>query len=243
MAEAGQTPRSTAAGPGMGASTVGSQGGTGTGGTGTGSMGSGGTHAGTSGAAGSKSGGASDTPDLGDLKTIASGVASDIANTAAEQSRGLLQAAKGTATSFADERKGTAAKSIADLASSLRDTGNAFDEQPSLKAFVGTAADGLEQIASGLRDRSFGEIYGDVEAMARRQPITFGAGAAIAGFLLARFIKSSAEEMSEANAARTRSARAAGSARTAGTAQPGSTARAGGTGTAGAPGTGAVGRG
>jgi hypothetical protein len=73
---------------------------------------------------------------------------------------------------------------------------------------VGTAADGLEQLATGLRERSFGDIYGDVEAMARRQPVTFAAGAAIAGFLLARFIKSSAEEMAENNAARAQSVRA-----------------------------------
>lgn len=143
--------------------------------------------------------------EAGDLKTIASEVASEIAGTAAEQGRSLLDAAKGTATSFADQRKDNAAQSIAGIASSLRETGDTFGEQPSLKAFVGTAADGLDQLATGLRDRSYADIYADVEALARRQPLTFGVGAAVAGFLLARFIKSSAEDMADANAARARS--------------------------------------
>jgi hypothetical protein len=195
MAEAGQTSRTVAEDSGVVGSSIGPQGG------------------------GATAGAASRKPEPGDLTSIASDVASEIASTAAEQSRGLLQAAKGTATGFADQRKDTAAQSIADLASSLRETGESFEEQPSLKAFVGSAADGLDQLATGLRDRSFSEIYADVEAMARRQPLTFGAGAAIAGFLLARFIKSSAEEMSEANAARaqTAQARGTGRARAAGT--------------------------
>ncbi len=193
MAEAGQTNRTTAADAGATGSAIGPQGGP----------------------TASASRGTKASGETGDLKSIASDVASEIASTALEQSRGLLDAAKGTATSFADERKDTAAQSIADLASSLRETGNSFEEQPSLKAFVGTAADGLEQIATGIRDRSFAEIYGDIEAVARRQPLTFGAGAAIAGFLLARFIKSSADELSEANATRAES-RTAGRPRGAG---------------------------
>ena len=195
MAEAGQTSRTTAADAGITGSSIGPQG----------------TNAGAGTAGGARG-------EPGDLKSIASEVASEIASTAVEQSRGLLDAAKGTATSFADQRKDTAAQSIADLASSLRETGNSFEEQPSLKAFVGTAADGLEQIATGIRDRSFAEIYADIESVARRQPLTFGAGAAIAGFLLARFIKSSAEELQEVNA-RAQAGRTggAGRARAAGT--------------------------
>ena len=189
MAEAGQTSRTTAADAAITGSSIGPQG----------------ANAGARG-------------EPGDLKSIASEVASEIASTAVEQSRGLLDAAKGTATSFADQRKDTAAQSIADLASSLRETGNSFEEQPSLKAFVGTAADGLEQIATGIRDRSFAEIYADIESVARRQPLTCGAGAANAGFLLARFIKSSAEELQEVNA-RAQAGRTggAGRARAAGT--------------------------
>ena len=187
MADSAQTGRTIAEDAGVVGNNLGPQGSTySTGGTGTGTQGG---------------------NDPEDLKSIATGLASDIASTAKEQGRTLLDSAKGQATSFADQRKDTAAQSIADLASSLRDTSGNFREQPSLQAFVGSAADGLDQLASGLRDRSFGDIYDDLESFARRQPVALGAGAALVGFFLARFIKSSAEEMAEAGAARARALR------------------------------------
>lgn len=140
-------------------------------------------------------------PSVGDITGIATGVAGDIADAAKEQGKNLLESAKGQATTFADERKGNAAQSIAEIANSLRETGGGFEDRPSIKAFVGTAADGLDQLAEGIRDRSFAEIYSDVESFARRQPVTVAAGAVLAGFLLARFIKSSAEELAEASSA------------------------------------------
>ena len=152
--------------------------------------------------------GKQETPSAGEIAGIATSLVSDIAGTAVEQGRNLLDSAKGQATSFVDERKNGAAQSIADLASTLRDSGNTFEDRPSIQAFVGSAADGLEQLAGGLRDRSFAELYSEVESFARRQPVTVGAAAALAGFFLARFIKSSAEEMAETNAIRTTDAAA-----------------------------------
>lgn len=124
-----------------------------------------------------------------------SGVASDIAGAAVEQGKQLLESAKGHATGFADMRKNDAAQSISDLASSLRETGKSFEERPNIKALVGTAADGLEQFADGLRERNFTEIYSDIEAYARHRPLAVGAATVVAGFFLARFIKSSSEEL------------------------------------------------
>ncbi len=105
-----------------------------------------------------------------------------------------------------------AAQSVADLASSLRETGKSFGERPNIQAFVGTAADGLDQLTTGLKERSFTDIYADIEAYARRSPATVGAVAVVAGFLLARFIKSSAEDLQDSRAAAT-SARVAASRR------------------------------
>lgn len=146
--------------------------------------------------------GSSARPGDGDLAGIASGMAGDIAGAAVAQGRQLLETARGQATSFADERKNSAAQSISDLAGSLRDTGKTFEDRPNIASFVGSAADGLEQLAGGIRDRSFADLYGEVETYARRQPVTVAAVALVAGFLAARFIKSSADELSEANAAR-----------------------------------------
>lgn len=150
-----------------------------------------------------------------DPARIAGGVAEDLKgaavglrSAAVEQGRALYESAKGQAASFADQRKDDAAQSVADLATTLRDTGRTFDDRPNIQAFVGSAADGLDQLAGNLRDRSFVELYGEVERYARRSPIAVAAGAAIVGFLVARFIKSSAEDLAEqTEAARSEQAR------------------------------------
>ena len=140
-------------------------------------------------------------PTPAELAGMATNFASDLAGSAVEHGRQLLETAKDQAAGYADERKSGAAQSIADLASSLRGSGGTFEDRPGIQAFVGSAADGLDQLANGLRERSFAEIYADVEAFARRQPVTVAAGAALAGFVLARFIKSTSDDMADANAA------------------------------------------
>lgn len=129
------------------------------------------------------------------------GVAEDLRAAALDQGRRLLDDAKRQATSYADDRKNEAARSVSDIAASLRETGRSFEDRPNIRAFVGNAADGLDQLAEGLRERSFAELYGEAEAYARRSPVVVGAVAVVAGFLLARFIKSSADELSESSAA------------------------------------------
>lgn len=142
-----------------------------------------------------------DGAGLGDIAGELKNSAGDMKNAAVEQGRQIYESAKEQATGFVDQRKNDAAQSVADLASSLRETGKSFGERPNIQAFVGSAADGLEQLATGLKDRSFTDIYADVEAYARRSPATVGAVAVVAGFMLARFIKSSAEGMSDSHAA------------------------------------------
>lgn len=151
------------------------------------------------------------SPD--DVVREVKGAADDLKSAAAEHGRNLLETAKAGATTFADQRKNDAAKSVSDIASSIRGTGQGFEDRPNIKAFVDSAADGLESFADGLRERSFADIYGDIEGYARRSPMTVGALAAVAGFFLARFIKSSSDELSgqaELSRARVKSAPSTG---------------------------------
>jgi hypothetical protein len=129
------------------------------------------------------------------------GAATDLAGAALEQGRALLGGAREQATGFADRQKDQAAQSVADLATSLRSTGDTFDGRPNIQAFVGSAADGLESLADSIRDRSFIELYGEAERFARERPVAVAAGALVAGFFAARFIKSSAEGLAAAGAA------------------------------------------
>jgi hypothetical protein len=58
---------------------------------------------------------------------------------------------------------------------------------------LGAAADGLETVAEDLRNRSLSQMSADVQAYAQRNPMVFAAGAAVAGFMLARLFRTSAQ--------------------------------------------------
>jgi ElaB/YqjD/DUF883 family membrane-anchored ribosome-binding protein len=128
------------------------------------------------------------------------GTASNLAGAALDQGRNLLGTARDQATTYVDRRKDEAADSVASLAESLRNSGEAFEGRESIQAFVESAADGLEQLADNIRERSFTELYGEVETFARNRPVAVGAVSLVAGFLLARFVKSSAEGMAGSGA-------------------------------------------
>jgi len=121
-----------------------------------------------------------------------------IAGAALEQGRHFMDAARAQAIDYVDQRKGEAADTVAQLAASLRESTAALEERPHIQAFVDTAVGGLEQLAETIRERSFGEIYGDVESTIRQRPVAVATATVLAGFLFARFIKSSGEQIYQA---------------------------------------------
>ena len=114
-----------------------------------------------------------------------------LADVAAERGRGLIDAARVQAQSFVEERKNDAAQSVHDLAQTLRDSSKTFDDRPNIKAFFDSAADGLTQLGGSIESRSFGDFYAEAEQIARRAPVAVAVGTFVAGFIAARFIKSS----------------------------------------------------
>jgi aspartokinase len=63
-------------------------------------------------------------------------------------------------------------------------------------------ASGVTTVTDGLRGRTLGDMVADAQGYARRHPGTFAVGAAVAGFALARFLRSSSTRMTaEARAA------------------------------------------
>lgn len=129
----------------------------------------------------------SDPGDLNDLKRDVE----DTVDVAMERGRGFAAAARSHAVHFAESRKGEAARSVSDLAHSLRDSGRTFDDRPNVKAFFDSAAEGLDDLAGSIETRSFSDFYEDAEAFARRSPVAVAVATVAAGFLLARFVKSS----------------------------------------------------
>jgi hypothetical protein len=84
---------------------------------------------------------------------------------------------------------------VADFATTLRESTRSFDERPNIRAVVDTAAEGLEQLADSIRERSFSDIFNDFEDVIRRRPATVAAVSVAIGFLTARFVKSTAEDL------------------------------------------------
>ena len=84
---------------------------------------------------------------------------------------------------------------MASFSTSLRESTHSFDERPNIRAVVDTAAEGLEQLAESIRDRSFADFFNEFEDVVRRRPATVAAVSVAVGFLAARFIKSTAEDL------------------------------------------------
>ena len=63
--------------------------------------------------------------------------------------------------------------------------------QPMVAEYSRYVAEGLESMANSLGRRDVDELVGSVEDFARARPVAFLGGAVVAGFALARFMKSS----------------------------------------------------
>lgn len=134
----------------------------------------------------------------------------EIAGTAVERGRHLLgsslDSAKQQGIGYLDQRKDELAERVAEFGRALRNAMSEFDDRPAIRSFVDSAAGGVEQFSDAMRARSFNEIFEDVEELVRRRPAAAAGATMMVGFLIARFIKSSAEGIREAEARRRRGA-------------------------------------
>ncbi len=103
-----------------------------------------------------------------------------------------VEQARSSIYSAAEEQKHRAADAIKGVARSLHEMARnlASEEQELPARYTDMAAEQIERLAGSLDQRSVGELMGDVETFARRQPMVFIGGAFAAGFLMSRFLKS-----------------------------------------------------
>jgi hypothetical protein len=100
--------------------------------------------------------------------------------------------AKEVARSKFSEQQHAAASSLGDFAGALRKSAEEMQgRHQSAARFAQSAASGLEQLSGALRNRDMESMLRDAEGFARRQPAAFFGAAVLAGFLAARFLKSS----------------------------------------------------
>jgi hypothetical protein len=122
------------------------------------------------------------------------GTVSGAADEAVTQGESIVDAARGRAEGLAEEGKEAVAGQASGFATAIRHAADDLEgTSPEIARHVRTAAESVEGISSALRDRSAGQLVQDVADFARRQPAAFFGVAAIAGFALARFAKSSSD--------------------------------------------------
>lgn len=118
------------------------------------------------------------------VRHLASDLASQAAHTAAAVRDGAV------------ERLDEARDALSESGDRFAETLRRAAEEPvagSVQARVLSAvAGGVASAASTLHDRSVSQMVDDMRALARRNPWAFAAGAAVAGFALARFLRASA---------------------------------------------------
>jgi hypothetical protein len=115
-----------------------------------------------------------------------------MAGTLKREGAELLGAAREGAGHLAEEGVAAGAERAGGLARAVHRAAEAIEpESPTLARTVREAARGLDGMARRLRERGPGEMLRGAEDLARRQPMLVLGAAALAGFALARFTKSS----------------------------------------------------
>lgn len=127
--------------------------------------------------------------------------AREAAHAIRETGESALKDARGAASSGAEHLKeaaGEAAdkarKSAADrgdrAASALHDRAEAMDPDSVQRRLLESVAGGMESLSTRVREGSLAQVVADAENFARRNPMLFIAGAALAGFAIARMTQS-----------------------------------------------------
>ncbi len=108
---------------------------------------------------------------------------------------GAVDDAKRQARGFAEDQKDETANRVEGVAQALRNAAGSLDDQDqsAVAGYARQAASGLDRVSDALSNRSLDDLVETVEDFARRQPVAFLGGAALAGFVMARFAKSSSE--------------------------------------------------
>jgi hypothetical protein len=141
--------------------------------------------------------GSSHTGSRTEAKENAEHLTERVKDTAADLKRkaeDTVQDMSGRVRSAADEQKNVAAERVGGVAHALRVASDELRDQgqPMVAEYSRHVAEGLESMAQSLSRRSVDDLVGGIEHFARQRPVAFIGGAMVAGFALARFMKSSA---------------------------------------------------
>lgn len=149
-----------------------------------------------------------------DTSSTVKSAAEDVSAQAKETARegaGILRAGKDEAVREAkhmmhdivEEQRGRAAGHLGGMAQALHKSARDLEQENTTMAkYTDMAAERLDDVAQYLRQANWNDMVHEAEGFARRQPYWFIGGAVAAGFLAARFIKSSPSMKGRSSSAR-----------------------------------------
>jgi uncharacterized phage infection (PIP) family protein YhgE len=127
---------------------------------------------------------------LGEAKAAVADVAREVGDRATE----AAETVRDKAEELAEDGKAAGADQIEGFARAARTAADDLDKQsPEIAGYVRQAADGIEQAANSVRNRSVGELVEMMGSFARTQPTAFFGSAVLAGLVMSRFVKSRAD--------------------------------------------------
>lgn len=102
----------------------------------------------------------------------------------------FVEAGRSAALSVLDEQKADAARQVAAIAGAVRSAAHSLAQGriPVMARYTEEAAGSIERFGNRLRERSWGELFGDLDFMARSQPILFVTLSTGLGFLTGRLL-------------------------------------------------------
>jgi hypothetical protein len=132
-------------------------------------------------------------------------VAGNVVSAAQDRAEPAIGQARDRVRSEVDQRSTQAGEQLSSLAQAMRRTGDDLRSQgnePHGKV-ADAAAERIDQAGSYLQRADADTLLGDVEDLARRQPLVAVAGGLVLGLAAARFIKASSDRRYDAYRART----------------------------------------
>lgn len=123
----------------------------------------------------------------------------DLAGQAKDQTVELAHQASDQVSQMVDQQKKQAAERLGGLAGALHEAARQLEQKDAdgFGRYAHRAADQVDRASRYLKEKDLQSFVRDAEGFARRHPDLFLGGTLIAGVLLARFLKSSADRREE----------------------------------------------
>jgi hypothetical protein len=136
-------------------------------------------------------------PDLGPAAALADGIrdaASSAARAVKQQAAAVVNEIGNELGKTAEEQVNHGAEAIRGFAMAIEAAGTELEKvSPQLARYVNDSADKIREVSRGLSNRQVNDLIRTATDFARSQPAIFLGATVAAGFLLARFLKSSAK--------------------------------------------------